>query len=352
MTKLNYIRNNYKQFPLQGKVFYLLLIIGTTFAFINSILNIILGLNIATVGTAIITTFICLLFLYAAFKTNNYIKIAQIAFLFLILFTYPMLWITNSGSSGPTPYFLIFNSIFMAIILDQKDLVKLIILKAMVIITLLYIEIIHPSWIFNYNTPLAKSLDLGLSVIFISIFTLILIRRLMKEYNTKINELNDAQSKLHKLSITDELTGIYNRRFIIQSIRNHIDSNLSTTLSLIMFDIDDFKIINDNHGHSTGDEVIKKISHLIQHHLDQTEVVGRIGGEEFLVLSTNSEDIRKKAECIRESILSIEWTIPNLVVTVSGGVYERNPHDNLDILLEKVDHYLYQAKAAGKNRIL
>ncbi len=347
------IKQLYQSAPLQGKIFYLLIIIGAFFALVNTILNLILDLPIATVVISILTSITCIFILMYTAKKGSYAKAAFMTFLLLIVFIYPSLWITNAGSRGPTAYFLIFNTLLLTILLTHKQILILMILKALVISLLILVELNWPLLIQGYTSAASQTLDLAISAVLVAFFTLVIIMRLMMEYNSRINELGDVQAQLRKLSITDELTGIYNRRYIIQEINKQIKDLNVPPFSIVMFDIDDFKKINDQHSHLIGDEVIRGVSKLLASHVRPIDVVGRIGGEEFLLLlmDTTEDEARRRAEDIRQSVSQLKWSVPSLVVTVSGGIHCKDKDESLDDILDQVDHYLYQAKALGKNQI-
>ena len=124
-------------------------------------------------------------------------------------------------------------------------------------------------------------------------------------------------------------------------------------VTVIMFDIDDFKIINDTYGHSIGDEVILGVSELLTLNTRENDIVGRIGGEEFLIVLSNANYGLALiiAEKLRLLISEKKWSKENLSVTVSGGVYTKEDTDTVEKTLEKVDVYLYKSKREGKNII-
>mgnify|MGYP001814967472 CR=1 FL=1 len=344
----------YKNASLQGKIFYLLIVVGAFFALINAALNTLLGLDIATTFISIGTSITCIILLLYAYHTGTYIKAAYITFTILILVIYPALWLTNAGSNGPTPYFIIFNTILVTILLEKKKVYFLMFLKGIIIILLIITEIYYPHIILSYSSSHIQTIDLGISALLVAFFTLIIIQRLMSEYNHRIDELRLVQNQLRKLSITDELTGIYNRRYIIQEISNQLTDVYGLPFSIVMFDIDDFKHINDHYSHAVGDEVIKGVGLLLESEVRSIDVVGRIGGEEYLVLlmDTTEEEAFRRAESLRSSITKLTWSIPSLSVTVSGGVYCKENDDTLDYILDQVDQRLYKAKTSGKNKII
>jgi len=159
---------------------------------------------------------------------------------------------------------------------------------------------------------------------------------------------------LEKATITDPLTKLYNRLYFdIQYtyLLNKYKRN-KTPFSVFLFDIDDFKQINDTYGHPVGDEVLVQISNTIKKTIRNTDLAFRYGGEEFIILfpDTKFEDAQKVAERIKKNIME-KVIIDGKSVTISGGVGEYNGHSPYHFLNE-IDKALYVAKKSGKNRIV
>ncbi|MDD2828066.1 MAG: GGDEF domain-containing protein [Sulfuricurvum sp.] len=161
-------------------------------------------------------------------------------------------------------------------------------------------------------------------------------------------------TELERLSSTDPLTGLYNRRQMDEILENHFEESkrYSTPFTLIMFDIDNFKLINDTYGHNIGDEVLTTIAAITYTILRKTDHFARWGGEEFLILAsmTTSIDALILAEKIREKIQDTTFPL-NITVTCSFGVTLCNPSLDIYTLIDQADTALYRAKAEGKNRV-
>jgi two-component system, cell cycle response regulator len=159
---------------------------------------------------------------------------------------------------------------------------------------------------------------------------------------------------LKKLSITDSLTGLYNHRFIIDNLSRLIEENkrYEKPLSISMVDIDDFKKVNDSFGHDFGDEALVKVSNYIENGIRKTDLVGRYGGEEFLIIFNycNLESAVDSMERIIENMENLKMEKSDLKITLSAGVCERKDEDVL-ALIKKADDLLYIAKHKGKNRL-
>jgi len=169
-------------------------------------------------------------------------------------------------------------------------------------------------------------------------------------------------AKLKAESITDPLTGVFNRRYLMRRLQEEIERSYryKTPLSLALFDIDNFKIINDTYGHLIGDKVLTLICGVIQENVRKTDFVARYGGEEICILmpdtkllkATNVADrIRAK---IQETSICFEQdgTELQINVTVSAGIASLSNANSLEELIKQADDNLYKAKRMGKNRIV
>ncbi len=162
------------------------------------------------------------------------------------------------------------------------------------------------------------------------------------------------------LSITDDLTRIFNRRYFNQRFEREIQraQRYNRALSIIMVDIDFFKQFNDQYGHLVGDEVLRSTARILEKNLRQADIVARFGGEEFVILlpETNKNKARRVAEKLRSAVekhrFKAEGTTDMLQITVSLGVASF-PEDSLkaENILAHADKALYQAKAAGRNQV-
>ena len=167
-----------------------------------------------------------------------------------------------------------------------------------------------------------------------------------------ITERKKFEELIYRQSITDPLTNIYNRRFFMQMLEREIERTRRNgkPFSLIMFDLDHFKKINDSFGHATGDMVLKKVTETVKKRIRKTDCFARWGGEEFIILlpETSLKDATRLAEELRVQVSSM--VLPGVGhVTASFGVAGFRTTDTIDSILMRVDDMLYEAKAAGRN---
>ncbi len=159
---------------------------------------------------------------------------------------------------------------------------------------------------------------------------------------------------LEEKSMTDSLTGFFNHNSIIEKLDSEIKraSRYKSHLSIIMFDIDFFKRINDTYGHQVGDKVLVIVSSTLKSMIRETDFPGRYGGEEFLIVlpETDLETALVIGERIRNTIGTLSFDEKGLTVTISGGLKEFIDGDAIE-LIKNADSLLYLAKKKGRNRI-
>lgn len=180
------------------------------------------------------------------------------------------------------------------------------------------------------------------------------IRRKNYQDELKENYLASLQQ-----SVTDALTGLYNRRYFESHIRTMLsNSNFApSTLSVLMIDIDHFKKVNDTYGHQSGDAVIQEVANRLRQSLRLTDLSARYGGEEFVIIlpSTDLELASTVAERIRSSVETLKFNIPveprQISCTVSIGASCLSADDTLDTLVARADKALYKSKEMGRNKV-
>ena len=178
------------------------------------------------------------------------------------------------------------------------------------------------------------------------------------------NAVNRA--RLRQSGFTDVLTGWHNRRYLQARMKEELARACRDGRSLVcmMFDVDHFKRVNDNWGHAAGDAVLRELAHRVDAEVRSSDVAARFGGEEFVILlpRTTSAEGRHVAERIREAVAAAPFGLPGgdeLSVTVSIGIAEFQPgarRSDLkslgEALIARADAALYDAKAAGRDRVV
>ncbi|WP_404710298.1 GGDEF domain-containing protein [Sphingomonas sp. MMS24-J13] len=163
-------------------------------------------------------------------------------------------------------------------------------------------------------------------------------------------KIGSAQLALYRAGTTDELTGLLNRRAFLEGVDD------STFLALIIVDVDDFKHVNDEHGHWIGDQVLRATGAMMEQLLGDLGRVGRLGGEEFALLAycDDHAGMLRQIEAFRRTVCATPIITDTIAVsiTISAGVATRRDEQTFQELFVRADRALYEAKARGRNRIV
>lgn len=189
-----------------------------------------------------------------------------------------------------------------------------------------------------------------------------------KELST-IEKLKEEIKRLKDLAYKDELTRLYNRRGFSEEARKFLseiatfkkfperrENFIITNFSIIVFDADDFKKVNDTYGHDAGDAVLRNIGAIVNESVRDIDLAARWGGEEIVLglVGASEDDAFRIAEAIRKKVMytPVLWKRKKILVTVSGGVAGFDNVDTFEELFQLADKAVYKAKHAGKNVII
>ena len=183
------------------------------------------------------------------------------------------------------------------------------------------------------------------------------IMGLMGEVDTLRRELSQTKARLdevEKAADQDQLLPLLNRRAFVRELTRYIGftGRYKTPASLIYFDLNHFKQINDNHGHAGGDAALKHFAETLLSHVRDSDCVGRLGGDEFGVLLTHAdqETALKKADVLAQALHAAptQWNGQEIVVSFSYGAFELKAGDNADQAMARADEAMYAQKRAGR----
>ena len=212
---------------------------------------------------------------------------------------------------------------------------------------------------FNDEESIAKCIQLGAQDYLPKPLNgTILIAKVLSSLERKFLRQREKElvDTLHIQATTDQLTGIANRRVVFETLESsfiQFENGNCDDFYIIMMDIDYFKKVNDTYGHSGGDEVLKAMSKTLDTIIKDPNIVGRIGGEEFLavIYSNNANDIKTFSKNIRKAIhdISVNYEGQTIKITSSGGVAMTGESRNVSDLVNKADKRLYKAKKQGRD---
>lgn len=187
---------------------------------------------------------------------------------------------------------------------------------------------------------------------FISILMVCII--LLVLYRTANKEIVKIDHKVNEYAYTDPLTGLYNRRYLNEHIKSFNNLQIQhRNFAVVFIDIDNFKDVNDIHGHATGDCILKELSHKFKYLTRQSDTLCRYGGEEFIIIINDilRDSALQKVELIRKDIQNTTFDCKQKEITISAGISFGGLYDNLSDIIEEADKALYMAKEDGKNCI-
>lgn len=184
------------------------------------------------------------------------------------------------------------------------------------------------------------------------------VKSLVKMRNL-MDELKEKNALLEKLAVTDELTGLHNRRHFFEAVKEQLALGLrhGFKMACLLIDIDHFKKINDTYGHAAGDEVLKKLGSLLSSCKREGEILARFGGEEFIMclFNTDTGHARLAAERFRKLVADHDFSsvYPGLRITVSIGLalFPQERVTSIDSLIRTADEAMYASKTGGRDRV-
>ena len=194
-----------------------------------------------------------------------------------------------------------------------------------------------------------------LTMFLILMFLLLAVTVTLLVRNVKLRK------KLQEAVNIDMLTGVYSRRFFMEVAALHIERSkrMGTNCYLVIFDLDHFKTVNDTYRHTGGDKALTDIAQRVKNIIRPYDVIGRYGGEEFIILMSDIEgvrmyDVMAAADRIRLEIFNtpVEYEGNQIFISASFGVACAAPENDLDITIRHADEALYRAKDNGRNRVV
>ena len=306
-----------------------------------------------------------LLYLWGIYKKEYQNALLNFAILGISFFIFPTMFLAGGGIKSGIPAYLVI-CLSITLFLIPKYGIPLSIIQSIFYITIYYASYKYPfivvptpafetafgERLFNYQAVTSNTL--------MATVVLGMIARLMFKIFVKENQLvENSMNEIKRQSIIDPLTNVYNRRYMYKYLSDQIAkaSTERTKLSIAIFDIDKFKLLNDTYGHILGDEVLKSLSRILKDACRDGEIVTRYGGEEFIIIMPDSdlEMAYKRADEIRNCIAH-SYLSPDLPkdkpVTVSGGVSSYKEGFDEEKLVNIADENLYKAKESGRNKIV
>ena len=331
------------------------------FAFITSLVAILLAFTLPLAGielTHIILVYslgiiIFILYYLSRFKHKTY----PIILIILLDIFLSILWFTGVGSNGFAGLFLIAGIMLSVTLLKGIKRKIFFLLSPVIVMVLVGIEYYHPEWVGTYSTLTEKYVDYLLNIILFLAGVGFFIKLLVDSLRERTRQLEEVNKKLEKSALYDELTGVPNRRLFYLQLKNTISlaERNNRKFTLLYLDLDNFKVVNDKLGHSTGDILLKKTTERISDCLRKSDILARMGGDEFTIILPGIEKEKDIMIITRKIINAIDLgfdlngQIISTGISIGVSIFQVGSTD-AEELIRQADEAMYSAKRLGKNR--
>ena len=356
MKKLYHqIRRQITELSLEKIIFYLTVTSGILMSVISLASNIALDLGIITVIIPLICIVLGVAMSLITIKTHLWFVPSIIYVCYAVFILFPSLWFSTGGAIGSTMPYLIMAG-FIIVIMYKGWLRNLFLVTIPLVFSVfIYLEMLYPDICVPYPSREAHYIDLIMGLVISYSVTVMLAIVVLSRYRSANSSAEELVDKLTEVSVTDPLTGIFNRRKLTlcldEEMRSCIESGRHLTVCLV--DIDHFKRINDTFGHLTGDAVLVELTQLLSRFMGTNDVLGRYGGEEFLVILKNQAlaEAMRTVESFHRAVEELDGEATR-DMTISCGVTEFECGMTYADLLRTTDECLYKAKETGRNKIV
>lgn len=304
-----------------------------------------------------ISVFALILLFYLLFRTGLNLRFGdpsltteQVAAAILIL-AYIM-YHAGPARAVFTPFYLV-AMLFGVLRLNATRMLALAFLALLAHATMLHLLYLRGPGV-NPRTALAEFVVLAVVLPWFAVMGGY-VSKLRTRLSDSHRELEQAVERIGELAIRDELTGVYNRRYLMEALAREQSraERLGAPFAVCLIDLDHFKSINDGFGHAAGDSVLKDFARLVPPELRAVDVHGRFGGEEFLIVlpGTDAAGAQACAERVRARTEAAAFPgVPRVTVTVGVATYAGK--EPVSALLARADKALYEGKSAGRNRVV
>lgn len=299
--------------------------------------------------------------LKAQSKRDNIIKGIKILTFSEIIFIFlPNGWIYTGGVTPSTMAYVFLICISICFVCKGFPRILLLASEIFMVLGLLVISEYYPDLIVSNSIKVSfwdNLIQIPVTLIAASVLLILFSNAFRKEHKM-LNDYSDIlvekNQKLFQMTIRDELTGLYNRRYIFDELKklwNNMDESEEIRLALV--DVDNFKRVNDTLGHVIGDKILRQIARIMENEMSSIGFAGRYGGDEFVLVfkGVNIESVMSILDRINTCVKEIEIPLETQV-SLSGGVSRLTRKHNIDSALSRADDILYQSKKADKNQII
>ncbi len=312
---------------------------------------------------AYVVIILALLALWLISRNPKFVNYHKILYMFFCFFlgdlSLPVLYFLGGGIKCGAPLIGILAGVATILLFDNLLMVIMLGIQGVFAMLTFLVDYLDPSYAISYTDLTIQGrtyIDIAMSSILVGLSIGIFLRKLTSLLDDNQKKAKELLIQIEDASTKDPLSGAYNRRYLMSYIDNcikQVKNGEMKTFSVLMFDIDHFKGINDTYGHLAGDDCIKSLVVIMKSTLRSVDVITRYGGEEFICVLPTADDTPafRRAEQIRLAVEGTQLSADiEKAVTVSCGVAMYKPGMSTDELIRLVDKNLYIAKESGRNQ--
>lgn len=353
-----FIKSRYidPKYAFQDRLYFLFGTAGLISAGAAFIAALCSGLPWIAAAASLISFFVMLVLMVVSFFMKNITVNRIVCSIFLNFFMFPALfWVTGGVNCGMVFYFILGLSV-AALILDGLCRIAVLGLALVFDIINLHLGFKFPELAYPLSYE-ERWMDIISSFVIVTVFIIAVILIMSFEYQKEHNIVMENAIELNKKATTDSLTTLYDHRFFMETLNKIISTHFTNPIpiSLILFDIDNFKKINDTYGHLRGNQVLFRFAAILKEKAGEKYIAARYGGEEFTLILPGCERgaALQFAEMIRLDVLHDNqlMDLTEDKFSISGGVVQYETGMPAEEWIHQADSHLYTAKNNGKNRI-
>lgn len=353
-----FIKGRYvdSQYPFRDRLYFLFGTAGTVSAGAAFLAAIGSGLPWIAAAASLSSFFVMLILMVVSFFMTNIAINRIICSIFLNFIMFPMLfWVTGGVNCGMIFYFILGLSV-ASLILEGKCRTIILTFALIFDIINLHLGFKYPELAYPLNYE-ERWMDTVSSFLIVSVFIIAVIIIMTEEYKKEHDKVVTHAEELNQQAITDNLTKLYNQRYLMDTLTNMVETydTEQNSISIILLDIDNFKKVNDTYGHLRGNQVLCRFAAILREKAGDKYIASRYGGEEFILVLPGCarEAAVQFAEMVRLDVYhdGILAELTQNHFSVSGGVTQYQVGISIEEWIRQADKNLYSAKAKGKNRI-
>ena len=348
---------------LDDKIYYSTMFVGCIATFLAFITGLAQSISVVAISTTLIASGWMPIMLIVGIARPKLLPVCRVVLIVVLnFFLLPPAYFVCGGLTSGMPLFFLVSLFLTAVLLRGRTRMILLVASLFVLAFSMHIGWYHPDLVLQL-TPRQEYEDVMMTFCTTGIALGMMTIGILNAYNAERKKREALMEQLSELSIRDPLSGLYNRRELFRRLDALYEINpergeplVPEGCYLVMYDVDNFKRLNDTYGHQFGDTVLSTIAHTIcaETKAERGEFAARYGGEEFICLlcAASAGEAFSRADGIRRAIAALSWAdATGLTITVSGGLIACRSRASLSLAIQSVDDLLYKAKHAGKNRI-